>query len=106
MTLRGACVDVEQSPESGQGKSLRICDGGDEALAEITVADQTLTLTLASGDADGASSMPWDGNDIRLLEIFCAGAWMATAVSPTHQRLHLSPPDGAGAYRAWTLAIG
>jgi beta-fructofuranosidase len=104
----GAAVDVEWSPHSGRATSLGILDEHDVTLAEVRVADDTLTLIPGQADA-AASTMPWPGGGVRLLldgpvlEIFCGGALMGAPVNPLHQQLSASHDTG-GTYRYWVLA--
>jgi beta-fructofuranosidase len=97
-------VDVEWSPRRDADSTLLLCDRQDETLAVIHASDDSLTLSVAGEDA---STMPWPGGEVRLLldgpivEIFCGGALMASAVSPRHQQLRSA--GGSGTYRCWSL---
>jgi beta-fructofuranosidase len=100
----GTAVDVEWSPRRDAASTLLLCDRQDEILAEFRAADDSLTLSV--GD-EGASTMPWPGGEVRLLvdgpivEIFCGGALMASAVSPRHRQLRSA--GGSATFRCSSL---
>jgi beta-fructofuranosidase len=107
----GAAVAVEWSPQADIGETLQLSGPDNVVVAEIRIADQSLTLTAPVADSDSTCVMPGPGGggiqlllDGPVLEVFCGGALMAAAINPHHQQLRAFNDEGTGSYRYWMLA--